>query len=290
MGDNVSVQPPSARSADRPPIRSSLDLDAAGYERLTRDVRPLLGIDLAQYRPQQVWRRVIGFAAQHGCASPEELVVKARTDPGLKAAFMNMLTINVSEFFRNPDVWERFASIVAAPLVKNQSTIRVWSAGCSSGYEPYVLGMLFREASPTVRAQILATDLDENIIAVARAARYPTGQMAGVSPARRARFFVPTSDGYEVKPEIRSMVRFARHDLLRDPMGSSFDVIACRNVVIYFTDEAKSKLYTGFARALRPGGTLLIGATESIAGARDFGLEPISPGLYSKSLNSASTS
>lgn len=276
------MQSPAPRSSGRPPVQSSLELDVAGYERLTRDLRPLLGIDLAQYRPHQVWRRVIGFAGSHGCASADELVTRVRTDPALKAALMNMLTINVSEFFRDPVVWERFAASIAGPLVKRQSTIRIWSAGCSSGYEPYVLGMLFREASPTARPQILATDLDEDILAVARAAHYPTAQMVGVSPARRARFFTPTPDGYEVRPEIRAMVRFARHDLLRDPMGSNFDVIACRNVVIYFTDEAKAKLYRNFASALRLGGTLLIGATETIADSRAMGLEPLSPGFYTR--------
>ena len=208
------------------PLRPSLELDVAGYERLARDMRPLLGIDLTQYKPQQVWRRVVGFASQHGCANPDELVVKARQDPALKRALMDMLTINVSEFFRNPEVWKRFAATVVRPLVKNQSSVRIWSAGCSSGYEPYVIAMLFREASPTVQVQILATDLDETILAVARAGRYSTALMVGVSPARRARFFTPTADGFEVKPEIRAMARFARHDLLRDPTGNSFDVIA----------------------------------------------------------------
>jgi len=265
-----------------PTSKTSLELDLAGYERLTRDVRPLLGIDLAQYRPQQVWRRVIGFAAANGCPTPDELVVKARKDAALRSAFMDMLTINVSEFFRNAEVWERFASQVVKPLVASQATVRVWSAGCSSGYEPYTIAMLFREASPTVRLQMLATDLDEKILTVGRAGRYTEGLMAGVSPARRARFFTPIEGGHEVKPEIRALVRFARHDLLKDPMGSGFDVIACRNVVIYFTDDAKAKLYCGFMGALRPGGTLLIGGTESIFGAREIGLVAMSPGYYGR--------
>lgn len=283
-GDNEDMQSPATRSSARAASPPNLDLDVIGYERLARDLRPLLGIDLAQYRPQQVWRRVVGFAASHGCAGPDDLVAKARIDPALKRALMDMLTINVSEFFRNADVWERFARTAVSGLVKSQSTVRIWSAGCSSGYEPYVLGMLFREASPTIRVQILATDLDETILAVARAGRYPAAQMVGVSPARRARFFTPTPDGFEVKPEIRAMIRFARHDLLRDPMGTNYDVIACRNVVIYFTDEAKTRLYRNFSNALRPGGTLVIGATESIAASRSLGFEPSSPGFYTRPL------
>lgn len=264
------------------PERRGLELDVAGYDRLTREVRPLLGIDLAQYRPQQVWRRVIGFATSHGCAGPDELVQRARADPDLRAAFRDMLTINVSEFFRDPAVWERFRTRVVDPLVASGRGVRIWSAGCSAGYEPYSMAMLFREASPSLRVQITATDIDETILAAARAGRYASALMAGVSAHRRARFFAPAPGGYQVRPEIRALVTFAKQDLLRDPMPSGFDVIACRNVVIYFTDEAKSNLYRGLANALRPHGTLLIGATESIAGAKALGLDPMSPGFYTR--------
>jgi chemotaxis protein methyltransferase CheR len=273
--------------SSRPPVlpldRPGLELDVAGYERLTRDVRPLLGIDLAQYRPNQVWRRVVGFATSKGCASPDELVARAKTDLKLRAAFKDMLTINVSEFFRDPTVWEQFSSRVVAPLVASQSTMRIWSAGCSAGYEPYTIAMLFREASPAVRLQVLATDLDETILATARLGRYETAQLARVSPARRERFFRPTATGFEVKPEVRAQIKFSKHDLLRDPMPSGFDVIVCRNVVIYFTDAAKQNLFRGFAEALRPRGTLLIGATESIAGTSALGLSLQSPGFYGRS-------
>jgi chemotaxis protein methyltransferase CheR len=282
IGDNVVMQQHAPRAPLPVPDRRGLELDVAGYERLTHDVRPLLGIDLAQYRPQQVWRRVVGFATSHGCADPDELVARARAEPDLRAAFREMLTINVSEFFRDPAVWERFRTQVVDPLVASRQSVRVWSAGCSAGYEPYSIAMLFRQASPTVRVQITATDVDEKVLAVARAGRYATTLMGGVSADRRARFFTPTTGGYLVNPEIRAMVSFAQRDLLRDPMPSGFDVIACRNVVIYFTDEAKAKLYRGFANALRPHGTLLIGATESIAGAKALGLDPRSPGFYTR--------
>jgi chemotaxis protein methyltransferase CheR len=273
-----------------PVLHPGLDLDVAGYDRLTRDVKPLLGIDLSQYRPNQIWRRVVGFATSNGCASPDDLVVRAKTDLKLRAAFKDMLTINVSEFFRDPAVWERFMSGVVEPLVASQSTVRVWSAGCSAGYEPYTMAMLFRQASPTVRLQIMATDLDETILGIARAGSYTAAQVAGVSPARRARYFNATATGYEVKPEIRALVRFTKHDLLRDPMPTAFDVIVCRNVVIYFTDAAKAKLFRGFAEALRPHGTLLIGATEAIAGASGLGLTLKSPGFYGRSAEAAGPS
>ena len=126
----------------------------------------------------------------------------------------------------------------------------------------------------------MATDLDETILAQARASRYTDAQMLGVSNARRARFFRPDGEIWEARPELRALVNFRRQDLLRDAYESGFDLIACRNVVIYFTEDAKSQLYQKFAKALRPGGLLFVGATEAIGGARDFGLEPIQPGFY----------
>lgn len=273
---------PSTPGTPGTPMAFVAVLDEAGYERLTREVRLLLGIDLALYRPAQVWRRVLGFATARGFAGAPELLAGARADGVLRRAFMDMLTINVSEFFRNAPAFETLARDFLGPMLRNQPLTRVWSAGCSAGYEPYSIAILAREALATARIQIHATDLDETILATARAGRYSTAQMLGVSAARRARFFSPTADGFEVRPELKTLVTFARHDLLRDPTRTSLDVVACRNVVIYFTDEAKIKLYQGFAAALRPGGILFIGATESIADPRSFGLVPVAPGFYQR--------
>jgi chemotaxis protein methyltransferase CheR len=106
--------------------------------------------------------------------------------------------------------------------------------------------------------------------------------MVGVSAARRARFFAPVDAGWEVRPEIRSLVTWRRQDLLRDPFERGFDLIACRNVVIYFTEAAKAELYRSFASSLVTGGILFVGATESISASRERGLEPVAPGFYRK--------
>jgi chemotaxis protein methyltransferase CheR len=191
-----------------------------------------------------------------------------------------MITINVSEFLRNPEAFQTLRARYLPGLLEGRSLVRVWSAGCSLGYEPYSIAMLVRELSPTGNVRILATDLDERILAQARASRYTEVQMLGVSPARRTRFFVHDQDGWVVRPELRALVTFTRHDLLRDAFGTAFDLIACRNVAIYFTEEAKAELYRRFARALRPGGLLFVGATEAISGARELGLRPDQPGFY----------
>ncbi len=277
-----SQQPRPRPPAPLPFLPPVVEVDAAGYERLTRDVKALLGIDLAQYKPAQVWRRVNAFANARGLPGPDELMVKCRTDSVLRTAFRDMITINVSEFFRNPEAWEVLRDRYVVPLVRRQVISRIWSAGCSLGYEPYTIAMLFREQAPTASVRILATDLDETIVNQAQASRYTEAQMVGLSSQRQARFFRAEGDRWEVRPELRALVTFKRHDLLREPFEQGFDIIACRNVVIYFTEAAKTDLYKRFAAALRPGAVLFIGATESISNARSVGLIPVAPGFYER--------
>jgi chemotaxis protein methyltransferase CheR len=256
------------------------ELDTVAYDRMACDVRRLLGIDLSQYKPAQVWRRVNGFAAARGLPDADTLVARARQDATLRQAFLDMLTINVSEFFRNPEAWEAFVAQFLKPILLSQLQIRIWSAGCSLGYEPFTIAMLAREIAPNAAAYILATDLDETILARARKAVYAENQMAGISPTRRARFFHRIDAGWQANPDLQAMITWRRHDLLRDPYERNFDVICCRNVVIYFTEPAKLDLYKRFADALRPGGVLFLGATESIPNSRVVGLTPTNLTFY----------
>lgn len=258
-------------------------VDHEAYEAFSAAVKKLLGFDLTQYKRPQVWRRANSFAKQKGFNTVHALTEACKTDLGLRTELRDMITINVSEFFRNPDAWEQVRTLVLPEMVRLGRPVRFWSAGCSLGYEPYTWAMLVKESGVQgADTRILATDLDETILAQARASAYNEIQMVGVSPARRARFFESSGDRWVVKQELRAMVQWRRQDLLRDPFPSDFDVIACRNVVIYFTDDAKDQLYRRFAGALRPGGVLFIGATEAISDWRGFGLQMLSSGLYRK--------
>ena len=249
------------------------ELDMIAYDRMARDVHGLIGIDLSQYKPAQVWRRVNGFAVARGCADPDALVARARQDVVLRQALLDMMTINVSEFFRNPEAWEALVGEILKPMMARQGSLRIWSAGCSLGYEPFTIAMLAREIAPTMPVRILASDVDETILNRARKATYTEAQMAGVSATRRGRFFRRVEPGWEVRPEIKALVTWRRHDLLTDPYDKPFDLICCRNVVIYFTEAAKAELYRRFREALRPGGVLFLGATESIPNVRSTGLQ-----------------
>jgi chemotaxis protein methyltransferase CheR len=275
----------SARS-DRPvvlPIFAPVpELDQEAYDRLARDVRGLLGIDLSQYKPAQVWRRVNGFATAKGLADPDALIAKARQDATLRQAFLDMLTINVSEFFRNPEAWEQLTAQHLRPMLLGQPSVRIWSAGCSLGFEPFTLGMLGKEIAPGKPVSILATDLDQTILGRARQGIFTEQQMTGVSPVRRARFFTRLGRDWEIRQELKSLVTWRKHDLLRDPYEKPFDLICCRNVVIYFTEAAKTSMYQRFRESLRPGGILFLGATETIPNARVVGLEPAGLTFYQR--------
>lgn len=259
------------------------DLDPVAYDRMAGTVRKLLGIDLTQYKPAQVWRRVNGFATSKGFADADALLLKAAQDAVLKQAFLDMLTINVSEFFRNPEAWDVFVAQYLKPMLLGQLSVRIWSAGCSLGFEAFTLAMLARELAPHTPIQILATDLDDTILSRAKKGIYTDAQMAGVSPARRAKFFRQLDNkSWEARPEIQAPITWRRHDLLKDPYERNFDVICCRNVVIYFTEAAKTELYKRFTEALRPGGVLFLGATESIPNVRAIGLLPSGLTFYKR--------
>jgi chemotaxis protein methyltransferase CheR len=263
-----------------PGVVSVPEMDDAAYERLAREVRMLLGIDLSLYRRAQVWRRVNGFALAKGLPGPDALVARVRRDAVLRQTFLDMLTINVSEFFRNPEAWDVLAERHLGPILRRQQSVRIWSAGCSLGYEPFTLAMLALELAPDANLQILATDVDETVLSRARVATYNEAQMAGVSAVRRSRFFLSKGDKWEIRPEVRALVEFRRHDLLRDPYEQSFDIIVCRNVVIYFTEGAKLAMYRRFGGALRSGGILFLGATESILNVNAVGLESVGSTFY----------
>jgi chemotaxis protein methyltransferase CheR len=256
------------------------ELDTVAYDRMAREVQLLLGIDLSQYKPAQVWRRVNGFATSRGISDADALVAKVRQDAVLKQAFLDMLTINVSEFFRNAEAWDALAAQHLRPMLVGQTSVRIWSAGCSLGFEPLTLAMLSKEISPKTLVRIVATDLDDTILARARKGVYTEAQMTGVSATRRDRFFRRVETGWEVKPELAALIAWRRHDLLKDPHENGFDIICCRNVVIYFTEAAKTELYRRFCEALRPGGILFLGATESIPNVRSVGLIPAGLTFY----------
>lgn len=255
------------------------------YEQFRRMVLQLTQIDLDNYKNQQLNRRLKALRRQQRVYSLVVYGERLARDPAELDRFKSWFTINVSEFFRDPARWNDLRKHVLPRLLEHRRALRVWSAGCSHGAEPYSVAMVLRDF-PGVVASILATDIDPAALAQANAGGpYGPNDLRQVGPEPRERFFsVVERDGesieYWVRPEIRRAVKFRAHDLLGDAPGRVFDLIICRNVVIYFTEVAKSELYRRFARALRPGGFLFIGGIEVPVHGHELGLTRAYPAFY----------
>ena len=192
------------------------------------------------------------------------------------------ILINVTQFFRDPRVFDLLANTVVPELVSNHvpgQNLRIWIAGCSTGEETYSLAMLFLEeiaaSRRNIKLQVFASDADPDALAKAREGLYPETIEADVSPVRLARFFLKEGDNYRVLPELRSMVVFTSHDVLVDPPFSRLDMVSCRNLLIYLNPEAQTKVISLFHFALRDGGILLLGSAETV-GKTDGRFEIIS--------------
>jgi chemotaxis methyl-accepting protein methylase len=180
------------------------------------------------------------------------------------------LTINVTQFFRNPSAWERLAEELQ---ILAEGGIVAWCAGCASGEEPYTLAMLLadiRERSGTgVRGHLRvdATDVDERCLAIAKEAVYAPASFSEAPPAIVKRWTIDAGERRQIHETVRSLVRVQRHDLGRDPPPAPpYDLVICRNVVIYFERDAQERLFSLFADALRPGGLLFLGKVEMLYG------------------------
>ena len=261
-------------------------MDENDWENFKRKLKAKTEIDLDLYKAPQMKRRIGNLVRRNSFDSYEgyfDHVVKDKDD---FAAFIEYLTINVSEFFRTPDKFSKLETDVIPDLLTRSPKLNIWSAGCSIGAEPYSHSIIIHEMTPGKKHRILATDLDIEILAKAKRGEYTDNELKAISAERKKRYFDNTPDGkYRIKDEIKDCIEFKRHNLLKDSFESGFDLILCRNVVIYFTEEAKDQLYAHFFQALKPGGILFVGATEAILNFRKLGYTSYQPFFYQKPLS-----
>lgn len=257
-------------------------MDERDWEEFKAKLKRKTEIDLDLYKAPQMQRRIMNLARRNGYDKYSAYFDKVVQDKDDFAAFIEYLTINVSEFFRTPDKFAKLETDVIPELMKHSSRLNIWSAGCSIGAEPYSLAMILNDMTPNTRHRILATDLDIEILAKAKAGVYNENELNAMSEARKSKYFTRQGDKYAVSPDIKQRIEFKRHNLLKDPFETGFDLILCRNVVIYFTEEAKDQLYANFFKALKPGGILFVGATEAILNFRKLGYTSYQPFFYQK--------
>ncbi len=256
-------------------------MDEKDWEAFKKKLKAKTEIDLDLYKEPQMKRRIGNLVTRANLNSFVEYFDQVAKDKDEFAGFIEYLTINVSEFFRTPDKFGKLETEVIPDLLKRSPTLNIWSAGCSIGAEAYSLTMILKDLTPGKKHRILATDLDIEIIAKAKAGIYSDNELKALNPKRKEKYFEKLPDGkFAIKDEIKQCVEFKRHNLLKDPFEKNFDLILCRNVVIYFTEEAKDQLYRNFFASLKPGGILFVGATEAILNSRKMGYVNYQPFFY----------
>lgn len=212
----------------------------------------------------------------------DEYLRQLSGSPQAVREFIDYLMINVTEFFRDKKPFHYLEHTLLPEMLAAKPRLKIWSAACSNGAEPYSVTMILDGLTPGVRHRIEATDLDPGILKVAAEARYPPDLVRNVTPMRLRKYFKKDGEQYVLSPSIAGRVSFKRHNLLGDPYGSGYDLIICRNVQIYFTREAQEKMNARFWRALVPGGVLFLGSSETIFNAADLGYERMVPCFYRK--------
>lgn len=242
------------------------------YEYFKREVLRLTGIDLNSYKEAQMKRRIDTLIAKHGIAGYGQYVSELGSKKELFEEFVNYITINVSEFYRDQEQWDVMEHKAVPELVKLFGrNIRVWSAACSTGDEPYSLVMALSRHIPLCDIRVLATDLDKQVIARAKEGVYTEKSIAFVPADLKRRYFKQIGSVYHISDEIKACVEFREHNLLKDVYPRDCNLIVCRNVLIYFTEEAKNMVYRRFFNSLVSGGLFFSGSSEQIINYKEIG-------------------
>ncbi|HUG26970.1 MAG TPA: chemotaxis protein CheB, partial [Gemmatimonadales bacterium] len=268
LGERLALSVPDPDTETAEPV----DLDDPVLEILDY-VRHRTGRNFTDYKPATVLRRLGRRMQITGITELPEYLRYLQTHAGECSALVQDLLISVTHFFRDREAFEALASRIPELFMGKgpENPVRVWVIACATGEEAYAIAILMLEHARTLPnpppIQIFATDLDHQAIQMARTGFYPTAVEADVSEARLAQFFTREVDGYRVRPELRSVVLFAIHDVLTDAPFSRLDLISCRNLLSYLAVSAQRRVLQIMHFALRPHGTLLLGSTEAVTPA-----------------------
>lgn len=238
--------------------------------------------DFKHYKSSTIVRRILRRMQVLQIATVENYVERLQNNAAEAEALFKELLINVTSFFRDADAWENLRQEVLAKSLQSRrpgQKYRVWVAGCSTGEEVYTMAILIKEELMKMKnppeVQIIATDIDEIALNIARKGSYPLTIAEHVSPERLSRFFVRKAGRYIVTKELRELCLFSSHNLINDPPFSQLDLISCRNVLIYLGLHLQKKLIPVFHYALRPDGSLFLGTSESLSSHKEL-FRPIS--------------
>lgn len=255
------------------------------YEQFKAPVYELTHVDLNAYKERQMKRRIDALIQKHHYASYDEYIEAIKKDKSLFDEFVSYITINVSEFYRNYDQWKILEDEIIPELLKRSvdGNLKIWSAACSTGDEPYSLALLLSRFLPLSKIHILATDIDKQVIEKAKLGIYIEKSLMNVPHQYKEKYFTKIDDkNYKISDEIKRCVEFKEHNLIKDEYPARCDLIVCRNVVIYFTDEAKFEIYRKFNNSLNSNGILFVGSTEQIINYKELNYSTVKSFFYKK--------
>ena len=257
--------------------------DDEDFALFVKKIREFTTIDLNQYKEAQMRRRLTTLRTKKGYVTFVAFFDAISKDKNLLYEFLDRMTINVSEFWRNANRWEILEKRFIPEMLQQNRKIKCWSAACSTGEEPYTLAMIIAEIRGGLQdIQVSATDIDDGALEKARNGLYLDRSIRDVPASYLKKYFKQDGIMYNITADLKAVVKFQKQNLLLDKFDINHDLIVCRNVMIYFTEEAKHLLYQKFAQALKPGGILFVGSTEQIFTPGQYMLEPVDTFFYRK--------
>jgi chemotaxis protein methyltransferase CheR len=259
-------------------------LSAASFGAIRDLIKSVAGIAMTPEKEELVKARLASRLRELKLNQYEEYLERVKSDRVELSNMVDVLTTNKTSFFREQQHFDFLVDTIFPVWRAERRPRQIWSAGCSSGEEPYTLSMLLQAHLPTVDVRILATDLSLRVLTRAKAGRYTAAVVEDVPPELRRKYLtpVPKENAFDVTPDIKARISFARLNLMGEwPMKGPFDLILCRNVMIYFNDETRTMLARRYAELLAPKAVLMIGHAESLA-SLDQPLRLIKPAVYAR--------
>ncbi|MBS4536257.1 protein-glutamate O-methyltransferase CheR [Clostridium sp. D2Q-14] len=255
------------------------------YEEFKKNVLKLIDINLSNYKEKQMKRRIKSLVSKNNFNDFDDYFDAIKKKDDLLNEFINYLTINVSEFYRNEKQWDILGNKIIPNLLSRKKKLKVWSSACSTGEEPYSIVMLLSKFIDLDNISILATDIDNEAINKAKIGLYSEKSLKELPIEFRDKYFDKIENTYKIKDIIKNKVTFKKMNLLSDPYPKDCDLILCRNVMIYFTEEIKSIMYEKFYNALTDIGVLFVGSTEQIIFPHKYNLQSLETFFYKKKTN-----
>src|SRR5690625_3162910 len=291
------------------------------YDEFIKRVYQDIGINLQLYKKKQMKRRLTSLRDKRGYDNFYSYYAAITKDHKLLDEFIDRITINVTEFYRNPKRWDNLHKDILPEIVDGKTSLNIWSAACSTEEEPYTIAlmmkehftnihdnivdgktllniwsaacatgeesytiaMMMKEHFPNINVNILATDIDENALGIAKQGVYKKSSFEDLPPYYIQNYFTKNNELYYIDPTLKRSITFKKHDLLQDTYPKKKDLIICRNVLIYFTDEAKDAIYKKFSHALKEEGVLFVGSTEQIFHPNKYNFYVLDTFFYQKS-------